>query len=431
MTKANSIKCPDKWDCVSVASLGRIVSGGTPSRTVRHFWNGTIPWVTPTEITALRDKWLAATKERITDAGLSGSAAKLLPNGSVVITTRATLGARAITQVALTTNQGFKSIVPNEETDSLWCYYAVELLQREMERRAVGTTFLEISKSDFETIPLCRPLKPEQVCIAKILDMLDGLIRETKDVVAKLRQVKAGLLHELLTRGLDEQGQLRDHCRHPEQFKDSPLGRIPNAWEVAFLGNFLRDKPRNGHSPLEATAFEGGYMLGLGCLTRNGYRPIQLKNAPMKDPCLARCLLRPGDILISRSNTRELVAAVGCFPGSSIPIFYPDLMMRLTPTDQVKPEYLELILRHPKVRSQLTNRASGTSGSMVKITSKAVVHAYVSIPKSEEQREILRVADRYSAGIQSEERILDKLRCLKRGLSHDLLTGGVRVKLRS
>jgi type I restriction enzyme S subunit len=327
---------------------------------------------------------------------------------------------------------GFAVLRP-KQADKRFIFHTVfsEAVALHVRRREVGSSYPAVNESDLKQTPLCVPeLEVEQSRIGENLDTLDVAIRETEAVVAKLRQVKAGLLHDLLTRGLDEHGQLRDPDRHPEQFQDSPLGRIPKDWEGASLGNFLCEKPRNGYSPLEAITFEGGYMLGLGCLTREGYRPIQLKNAPMEDSSLARCLLRPGDILVSRSNTRELVAAVGGFPGSSIPTFYPDLMMRLIPTDQVEPQFLELILRHPKVRSQLTNRASGTSGSMVKITSTDVVHAYVSIPKSEEQREILRVADRYSAGIQSEERILDKLRCLKRGLSHDLLTGGVRVKLR-
>ena len=173
---------------MTVAALGQVVSGGTPPRHVRRFWNGNIPWVTPTEITALKDKWLSGTKETITETALRGSAARLLPPQSIVVTTRATVGARAITQVPLTTNQGFKSIVPNAQTEPLWCYYVIELLKREMMRRATGTTFLEISKGDFETIPLCRPRKVEQAWIAEILDAVDSAIRETEGIVSKLRQ---------------------------------------------------------------------------------------------------------------------------------------------------------------------------------------------------------------------------------------------------
>ena len=77
------------------------------------------------------------------------------------------------------------------------------------------------------------PPLPEQRRIAEILDTLDEAIRKTEQVIAKLQQMKQGLLHDLLTRGIDDNGELRDPDRHPEQFKDSPLGRIPREWEVA------------------------------------------------------------------------------------------------------------------------------------------------------------------------------------------------------
>src|SRR4051812_14870949 len=105
---------PNDWDDLAVAGFGEIVGGGTPNRATPSFWSGTIPWVTPTEITALRGKYVRDTQEKITPDGLAGSSARLLPVGSVVVTTRASLGMAAIAAVPLTTNQGFKSIIPNE-----------------------------------------------------------------------------------------------------------------------------------------------------------------------------------------------------------------------------------------------------------------------------------------------------------------------------
>lgn len=82
---------------------------------------------------------------------------------------------------------------------------------------------------------------PEQRRIAEILDTVDEAIRKTEQVIAKLKLIKQGLLHDLLTRGIDENGELRDPVRHPEQFKDSPLGRIPREWEVRPLSTFVRE----------------------------------------------------------------------------------------------------------------------------------------------------------------------------------------------
>ncbi len=110
-----------------------------------------------------------------------------------------------------------------------------------------------ISSSTLREFAVPLPPLPEQRRIAEILDTLDEAIRKTEQVIAKLQQMKQGLLHDLLTRGIDENGELRDPERHPEQFKDSPLGRIPREWEVAPLEN-LADNLRRRRIPFRRQA---------------------------------------------------------------------------------------------------------------------------------------------------------------------------------
>ena len=135
---------PHDWQFNCVSDLGDIISGGTPSRYNVSYWNGTIPWITPGELSVLSTKFVQDTNEKITDSGLAGSAARLLPENSVIVTTRATLGEAAITKIALATNQGFKNIVLNDTSDPLFTYYLMGTLRKEMTRLASGTTFLEI-----------------------------------------------------------------------------------------------------------------------------------------------------------------------------------------------------------------------------------------------------------------------------------------------
>lgn len=168
-------------------------------------------------------------------------------------------------------------------------------------------------------------------------------------------------------------------------------------------------------------------MLGLGCLTQSGFRPLQLKNAPSRDAGLKRAVLNDGDLLISRANTRELVGLVGRFQELGIPCTYPDLMMRLRPNHRVLPEYLEIALRAPSTRRHIRAAASGTSGSMVKINSSVLCNLLTAIPEIAEQRRIIRVLNSAAVRIGAEERRLVKLRLVKEGLANDLLTGRVRV----
>ena len=102
-----------QWEPRSLGQLARVVGGGTPSRDEHRFWSGgTIPWATPTDLTANQAKHISKTAECITEAGLMSSAAELLPVGSILYTSRATIGAKAIAAVPMATNQGFASFLP-------------------------------------------------------------------------------------------------------------------------------------------------------------------------------------------------------------------------------------------------------------------------------------------------------------------------------
>jgi type I restriction enzyme S subunit len=274
-------------------------------------------------------------------------------------------------------------------------------------------------------VPWPSPLERKR--IVAILEAGDEAIANTEAVIAKLKQVRAGFLHNLLTRGLDEHGELRDPIAHPEQFQDSPLGRIPSEWHLCRLGEALQTPPRNGYSPQEGREFSGSYLLGLSCLTSEGFAPRQLKNAPTNDPQLTPFLLRDGDLLISRSNTRDRVGLAGIFRNVGYPCYYPDLMMRLTPRAELITEFLELLLHHSRSRSMLVATASGTSGSMVKITGAGVMETPIAYPDSDEQQRILTALIPFREELRTLDTEHLKLTMLKSGLMTDLLTGRVRV----
>jgi type I restriction enzyme S subunit len=290
------------------------------------------------------------------------------------------------------------------------------------------TSMAHLGGERFANLDFPVPPLPEQHQIAAVLDTIDDAIRRTEQIIAKLKQVKQGLLHDLLTRGIDDNGELRDPERHPEQFKDSPLGRIPKEWEVGSLERWLEGSPKNGHSPQAVEEWTGRLMLGLGCLTLEGFVPLQLKNAPRNDPRLEGAMLKDGDLLLSRANTRDLVGLAGIYRDIGQPCTYPDLMMRLTPSLHLTTtSFLELILRAPAVRRQIQAAASGTSGSMVKISGAIVKRLQVAIPSPEEQARLIEGSRSVQAKIDDERHQSAKLRLLKQGLMEDLLTGRVRV----
>jgi type I restriction enzyme S subunit len=159
----------------------------------------------------------------------------------LLLTIVGSLGRRALFDGAKITFQGSVALVrPNQEiTSSRFLFHAVaanafaqQLLRRSNATAQAGLYLGELAKA---TVPV--PPMDDQTRIAAVLDTVDEAIAKTEAVIAKLKHVRAGLLHDLLTRGLDENGQLRDPVARPEQFQDSPLGRIPKEWKTTTLAN--------------------------------------------------------------------------------------------------------------------------------------------------------------------------------------------------
>jgi TusA-related sulfurtransferase len=164
-------------------------------------------------------------------------------------------------------------------------------------------------------------------------------------------------------------------------------------------------------------------MLGLGCLTPDGFEPRQLKNAPSAVSFGHFAMLSDGDLLMSRANTRDLVGLAGTYRDIGTPCIYPDLMMRLTLTQGWSAKALEVVLRSPRARRQISALAQGTSESMVKISGQSV--KTVSVPELSvaEQAQLVGVVRNFEEQVTQDRRKLIKLRQLKQGLTSDLLSG--------
>lgn len=189
---------PEDWEIKCLPSFGDVVSGGTPSTSVSEYWDGDIAWCTPSDITRTKGTTIAKTERYITVKGLANSAAALLPPGCVLLCTRATIGDSKINSVAMATNQGFKNIIP-KNCNITFLFYLLQTKKQEMLEKAIGSTFLEISKNALCSIPLQYPPVPEQQRIAEALSDMDELIASLEKLIAKKKAIKQGAMQELLT----------------------------------------------------------------------------------------------------------------------------------------------------------------------------------------------------------------------------------------
>ncbi|MEM3833322.1 MAG: restriction endonuclease subunit S [Thermoprotei archaeon] len=197
-------KIPREWEVVRICKLFDLYKGTTPSTKIKEYWDGIIPFVTPTDVTKVSDSneiHLKATENFITEKGLKSKGLKLVPENSLLFTSRATIGYLAINKVKVAINQGIISLIPKKDTnaDTTFFYYFLQKLRNYFENLAGGSTYKEISMSTFSNINVPLPSYQEQEKIAKILSTVDKKLGLERNEKAKLERIKRGLMDLLLT----------------------------------------------------------------------------------------------------------------------------------------------------------------------------------------------------------------------------------------
>ena len=154
---------PETWAFVRLKHIGTVIGGGTPKTNVPSFWDGEIPWLTPADLSGYKEIYVSAGERRITQKGLNSSSAQLMPAGTVLYSSRAPIGYAAISANPIATNQGFKSVIPFDFSMSEYLYYCLQARTPDIEQRATGTTFKEISGSAMaETIIPLPPIAEQR-----------------------------------------------------------------------------------------------------------------------------------------------------------------------------------------------------------------------------------------------------------------------------
>ncbi len=188
-----------EWEEKTLEDIAEIIGGGTPDTTIDEYWNGDIQWFTPSEI---KSNYASKSERTITKLGLSKSSAKLLPIGTILLTTRATIGEVAIATEECTTNQGFQSLVVNKIVNNIFIANWIKQNKIEFIRRANGSTFTEISKSEMEKIRIMLPCLLEQNKIATFLSLLDQRIETQNKIIEKYESLIKEINDSLFSRKL-------------------------------------------------------------------------------------------------------------------------------------------------------------------------------------------------------------------------------------
>lgn len=167
---------PESWMFARLKHIGEVIGGGTPKTNIDEYWDGNIPWLTPADLSSYEDVYILTGARTITELGLKSSSAQMLPKNSILYSSRAPIGYIAIAANPISTNQGFKSVVPYDFAMSPYLYYCLKARTSDIIQRATGTTFKEISGSEMaETIIPLPPINEQQRILGKATQLLEVL----------------------------------------------------------------------------------------------------------------------------------------------------------------------------------------------------------------------------------------------------------------
>jgi type I restriction enzyme S subunit len=376
---------PKDWDVKILGELAQIISGGTPSTSQNEYWDGDINWCTPTDITSTKDKYLYKTERTITELGLKRSSARLLPEGVILLCSRATIGEVKISKVPIATNQGFKSLVAFQDINNEFLYYKILTLKNALVEKAIGSTFLEISKKDTFSLLISLPKSQhEQSLIAEVLSDIDSLISSLEELIKKKRKIKQGAMQELLT------GKRR-------------LPGFEGEWEEMKLGNI--SKIKTGKKNNEDKVVEGLYPFFVRSQT------VERINTYSFD---GEAILVPGE------------GGIGSiFHYVNGKFDYHQRVYKISDFDEdVCGKFIYYCMLQTFNKQAMRNSVKATVDSLRLPT---FIEFEFIAPSFDEQSAIAQVLSEMDSEIEALEQKLDKYKMIKQGMMQELLTGKTRL----
>ncbi|MDE6024553.1 MAG: restriction endonuclease subunit S [Lachnospiraceae bacterium] len=185
------------WKMCTIADIGTVVGGATPStKKEENYDGGTIAWITPKDLAGFSGRFISCGERNITEMGLKSCSAQMMPKHTILFSSRAPIGYIAIAAKEVCTNQGFKSVIPNENTDYMFLYYLLKYNKENIESLGSGTTFKEVSASTMRGIQVKVPESlDEQKAIASVLSALDDKIESNVTINDNLYQQLDAIYH--------------------------------------------------------------------------------------------------------------------------------------------------------------------------------------------------------------------------------------------
>ena len=409
---------PESWEWVRLAELGEIIGGGTPKTANVEFWDGDIAWLTPADMKNIKGKYASRGERNITELGLDKSSARLMPKGTVLYSSRAPIGYIAIADNDISTNQGFKSLVPINTGISEYMYYCLIARTGNIVSRASGTTFKEVSGAEFglTVVPL-PPLSEQHRIVAKIEEILLYIEQYDKaytkletfnkkfpeDMKKSILQLamqgklveqrpEEGTADELYEQIVTEKAQLIKDGKIKKdkrldnidvQQDDIPFD-IPSSWRWTYLGAILNKLTDGTHKTPKYTnegiKFVSVKNMSSGKLTLEDTKYI---TEVEHNELYSRCNPERGDVLLSKVGTTGVPAIVDT--DEQFSLFVSVALLKMS-EDCIYNKYLYYAIYSPLVQKQASDNTRGVGNKNWVLD--AIAKTVVPLPPFAEQKRI-------------------------------------------
>lgn len=384
-------KVPENWCWVRLGGITDVVGGGTPSSKVKEYYEGgTIPWISPADLSGYKGMYISRGARNITELGLEKSSAKLMPKNTVLLSSRAPIGYVAISENEISTNQGFKSFLPSPTYIPKYLYWYLKGAKELLESYASGTTFLELSASKASRVEF--PLAPsnEQYRIVARIESLFAKLDEAKEKIqevldgADLR--RAAILHQAFT------GKLTEKWRMEKSVSDA-------GWQDVYIEDIAQVKggkrvPKGMSLTVENT---GHPYIKAGNLKQGTVISDNIMFVPDDVlPYIKKYTVNVGDVYIT--NVGACIGDCGVIPAEFDGANLTENAVKLTDLE-CDSNYLAKYIASDFVQVEIKTRiASATLG---KLSIANIKKIKVKLPTFSEQQEIVRLLDNLLSREQS------------------------------
>lgn len=388
---------PEKWEIKRVGKITKTLAGGTPSTSVKEYWNGKIKWMSSGELNL---KKVYNVEGRITEIGLRNSSTRLIPPRCILIGLAGqgkTRGTVAMNMIELCTNQSVAAILPSETFVGEYLYYNLDNRYDELRQLSTGDGGRGgLNLAIIKGLSVALPPLPEQHKIAAILSTWDECITNTQQLITYLQQRNKGLMQALLT------GKKR-------------VKGFAKPWKKIHLIEAFNERNETGFVNLD--------LLSLGSLGVYPQSQSDKRDTSNSDKAKYKRIC-PGDIGYNTMRMWQGRSALSSIEGIVSPAY-----TIVTPKEEQHSKFYAYLFKLPSVVNKFFRNSQGLVEDTLNCKFKDFSKVQVEVPDYEEQVAIDNVLTTAHAEIKSYEQKLNTLQQQKKGLMQKLLTGEVRVKI--